>query len=428
MALPHRRRRIALLALALALALQLAPLAGCALRRLKDDLGALAQRTLVSGSVEGMAGRKTAVVVLLREEPGGGFAPVSFAVRHDDSSFLFHCEPGRYRIAAWEDKDGNLVHDAGEPVATPAEGATLVARAGERLLTVRLRFDAARGDSLLTEVHAGGVIGRERMPLKVGERARLDDPRFSAENGVLAYWQPLTFFDRFGGGIYVLDEIDPAKVPVVFVHGAAGNPQQLGPIIDGLDRARFQAWIFQYPSGARLDTIAGGFASTLEALCRKHRIGRVAIVAHSMGGLVSRATILRLAASPTAPRVSPFITISTPFGGHEAAETGVKHSPVVIPSWVDIAPGSPFLAATIGRPLPAGTEHHMLFGYRGGSTAFTGAGDGSVTFASMLLPAIQERAASVRGFDEDHVSILASPAAIARVRAILDATVQDTKR
>ena len=49
-------------------------------------------------------------------------------------------------------------------------------------------------------------------------------------------------------------------------------------------------------------------------------------VAHSTGGLVSRGYLL----------------ISTPWGGHKGAETGVKRAPVVVRVWRDMVPGSEY--------------------------------------------------------------------------------------
>jgi len=37
------------------------------------------------------------------------------------------------------------------------------------------------------------------------------------------------------------------------------------------------------------------------------------------------------------------MTINSPMGGMSSASAGVKHSPIVVPSWRDIMPGSDFL-------------------------------------------------------------------------------------
>jgi hypothetical protein len=95
---------------------------------------------------------------------------------------------------------------------------------------------------------------------------------------------------------------------------------------------------------------------------------KLAVVAHSMGGLVSRA-------SPSTTRVDDdpiglFVSYSTPWEGVASARAGVEKSPVVIDSWRDVAAGSDFLraiffqdsAAKVPRDLPEGISYHLIFG------------------------------------------------------------------
>ena len=58
------------------------------------------------------------------------------------------------------------------------------------------------------------------------------------------------------------------------------------------------------------------------------------------------------------------VSISTPWGGHAAAKSGVEHAPVVVNVWNDMAPGSAYLASLYAQPLPASTRHHLHFTFR----------------------------------------------------------------
>jgi hypothetical protein len=136
------------------------------------------------------------------------------------------------------------------------------------------------------------------------------------------------------------------------------------------------------------------------------------VVAHSMGGLVARAFVASVAARPDHSYVGELVTLSTPFGGHEAAQKGVDHAPVVVPCWLDLAAGSPFLLS-LRTPLPKAVPHHLFFSYIGGSTG-DGPTDGTVSMRSMLVPEIQQEATQVRGFAETHDTIVTS-ADVARV-------------
>ena len=109
-----------------------------------------------------------------------------------------------------------------------------------------------------------------------------------------------------------------------------------------------------------------------------------------------------------------FLTISTPWDGHAAAEIGTKRSPVVLHAWFDMAPDSPLLRSLFETQLDPATSTHLLFGYVGGSGS-----DGTVTLKSMLRPAAQQAAVRVLGFPEDHTSILASKEVIDTVNGVL---------
>jgi hypothetical protein len=58
-------------------------------------------------------------------------------------------------------------------------------------------------------------------------------------------------------------------------------------------------------------------------------------------------------------------------------------------------------------------KYHMLFGYHGDS------GDGVVPLPSQLRSEAQDEAGTIRGFDETHTGILASPEAIRYLNRLL---------
>ena len=78
-------------------------------------------------------------------------------------------------------------------------------------------------------------------PAGLGEIASLDDERFSLASGERGLWAPIDFMRDPGGGLFLLEEYDPKRLPVLFVHGIAGGASQFRELIAGLDRTRFQA-------------------------------------------------------------------------------------------------------------------------------------------------------------------------------------------
>ena len=90
-----------------------------------------------------------------------------------------------------------------------------------------------------------------------------------------------------------------------------------------------------------------------------------------------------------------------------------------------MVPAGRFLASLFAVRLPAGVEHHLMFSYRGRGRRPGAARDGTVTLASQLALPAQADAVLVRGFDEDHDSILRAPGVIAHLRealALVDAS------
>jgi pimeloyl-ACP methyl ester carboxylesterase len=118
-------------------------------------------------------------------------------------------------------------------------------------------------------------------------------------------------------------------------------------LIDALDRERFQAWFYFYPSGFNLGVpprngISGHLAALLERLQARHGFGQVAIVAHSMGGLVARGAISRYYERTGRSDIRLLISISTPWGGDVNAARA-SEAPVELPlSFSDMNPDSDY--------------------------------------------------------------------------------------
>jgi len=210
-------------------------------------------------------------------------------------------------------------------------------------------------------------------------------------------------------------------VPVLFVHGASGYPQEWTYLSSVLDRTRFQPWVFHYASGMRLQAVSDALADILDEIRDRYRVGTVVVVAHSMGGLVSRMAVGQREGTAGEGTVKLLVTLSTPWHGHAGAKLGVDHSPLVVPSWSDVAEGSPFLVALHARPLPPAVSYHLFFGYRGGDTVTIGeSSDGTVTLRSMLDRRAQEEAVGVHAFYEDHSTILRSHDVSRKLNELLD--------
>jgi hypothetical protein len=154
-----------------------------------------------------------------------------------------------------------------------------------------------------------------------------------------------------------------------------------------------------------------------------HPFDQLIMVAHSMGGMIARASINIMIQKGRAHEIPLLLlTLSTPWGGHQAAQTGLDYSPIgMVPSWIDLAPESPFQKKLFETHLPPLFHHYLLFSYKGRRSAFsTENDDGAVTLASQLHPKAQHSAEKIIGFNEDHTSILTSLTVLSELKEIFE--------
>jgi pimeloyl-ACP methyl ester carboxylesterase len=304
-------------------------------------------------------------------------------VRRRSGFWYAQVAPGCYGVGAFADSNRNYKYDD-EPVAAAVKADRLIELGpGDRREGIELVIEAdarlRKGfDPLARQIRGSGFRSHQDQLLVSlgevtveGEVADLSDPRFGPASGKLGYFDIYRFLWEVRPGIYFLEPYDPDRIPVLFVHGAVGFPRSFETLIAGLDRTRFQPWVAFYPSGSRLAQVADYLSRTVTNLELRHDFEEMAVVAHSMGGLVSRGFILRQHAEMGDDPVKLFVSISTPWAGVPSAATGVRQSPFVVPSWRDVEPESEFIAdlffedpetRTIRRPLPDQVPFYLIFG------------------------------------------------------------------
>lgn len=393
--------------------------AGCGFRTLKRDIEALAQQSALEGNVQirGEGGHPIVVAVYT-----GTKRLEDFFLLPRPAPFFFALPAGTYQLVAFEDRNRDLAYQPGEEPA--AQMTDLVLRPGERRSGLDLVLDpnAAVRIAFEVSVHAPGQRELGQMPApQLGTVVSMDDPRFTDEIAKIGLWDPLNFLTTIGAGVYFLEEYDPTKTPVLFVHGAMGHPGNWKQLVAALDRSRFQPWLVYYPTAPHLDQLGRSMVRTIAALQVKYRFPRLILVAHSMGGLVTRAALnyaMQNATDQRAVHIPAFVSISSPWGGDSAA-AAVKYAPVAAPSWLDMVPGSAFLIELPKTALPPECEYTLLFSYRGATGISGEANDGTVALASELSLPIQQQANAVMGFHETHTGILESREVADRLNAIL---------
>lgn len=257
--------------------------------------------------------------------------------------------------------------------------------------------------------------------LENGGTVQLYDEIFLKKYGEMGLWRPDAFIEKFGADIYAPEKYDPAKTPVLFVHGAGGTPRDWMYLEKKVDRQHFQPWFFYYPSGLRLKAVSDLLYYKIKHLHETYRFERLYIVAHSMGGLVARSFINRSSTDATGGILRVFLTFSTPWGGEKAAKLGVNSSPVHVASWEDMAPDSQFLDGLYQKKIPPQVNFYIFFSYGGNKRIHWAANDGTVTLQSQLDVRAKSAASRIDGFYENHMGILHSSEAGAKFEQLLAA-------
>ncbi|MGV8059523.1 MAG: esterase/lipase family protein [Smithellaceae bacterium] len=394
----------------------------CALVKLREDVQFSKDSCLLIGEIISTSPLKKPIVVVAYANSNGVLSIADYTVLFEPGQYEMLVGEGNYEIFAFEDNNGDLSYNQGEwagyygkpdKVTTQVGGAVFGL---DIILKPKMKQPTLSFANMLVQFSGG----KRKPPTSAGTLANLNDTAFSAENGLAGFWAPLEFFKRIGCNIFFIEPYDATKTPILFIHGAAGSPQDWLYFINNLDRSRYQPWVFYYPSGARLDTTSFLLRTKLYDLYRKYQFESLYIVAHSMGGLVSRSAIIENDNFHNAIKL--FVSISTPWGGEERAKTGVDKSPAVIPSWKDVVPDSEFIKRVLGTKLDPSIHYYLFFGHKGGGSLFRPNNDNTVTLESMLDLRAQSDALKVTGLNEDHVSILSSPEMMTQFKAVLSRT------
>ncbi|MEM7409955.1 MAG: alpha/beta fold hydrolase [Myxococcota bacterium] len=313
---------------------------------------------------------------------------------------------GEYFLWASEDPDRNGEMRPGERYALHPEPVSVGPELPEPHVALEL-------DHVFTghEPEFENRIVEEQL-IAAGEVASLDDPRFQPENARTHFWHPLEALEHGAVGVFYLEEYDPQRTPVLFVHGILGTASDFAWLTEHLSPERHQFWVAQYPSALPLDITAETFAFLVSELHAFHRYEQLCVVAHSMGGLVARRMMDHIG---TGVPVTGLATIASPLEGVGTARVGARWAPVAAPSWVDVAPGSAFLESLYDTPLDPTTHYRMLFTYLPGRS-----GDGVVQTASQLREEAQREAGRIRGIRDTHTGVLANEATLESLTDFLE--------
>jgi len=395
--------------------------AGCAFSKLGEDLARMEDQVhLFTGFVSSEALELHSTVIVAMDDSDANNV-ISFRMLSGEGVFEIRRTRQDSWFFAFADLNKDLRFQADEPYGWAANGGAVAPTIPETHgvdITIGAPGQPAFPEKLVDEPLEFHLRNYART--HIGSVSSMDDPLFSTAQGKKGLWQPFAFWEDGGTGLHFAQPFDKDKIPVVFIHGINASPQDFVTMIDALDTSRYQAWFVSYPSGLRLSWLARGVYQFLEVLHHQYEFDDLHIVAHSMGGLVSRGALNICSQNRSCDYVASFTTISTPWDGVASAASGVKWAPTVVPVWNDLYPQSEYVSTLFDTPLPDGLPHYLIFGFRQESFLSSGSSDGVIELSSQLRDSAQDGATSIRGFDEGHVSILHSDVVLENVLGLLE--------
>ncbi|MBN1531758.1 MAG: hypothetical protein JXA20_03765 [Spirochaetes bacterium] len=334
-------------------------------------------------------------------------SPVDYVILSRPGPFMLYLPEGDYHLFALADYDNDGVFERSEVMGQYGAPDRISVGRNEVKAGIVIRQDAQRGP-FPEEIRVRDDSSTITYQPYNGEIAKIYSQRFSAKNASAGWWAPSQFMKAFGANIYLVEKYDPAKIPVLFVHGAEGSPQNWVYFYIRLDRRRYQPWFYYYPSGIHLSLSSSLLHERLSELWRKYRFRSICIAAHSIGGLIVRSMLTRGEYRGDGRFKTLFVSFATPWSGFKSADLSVVVSGNVLPSWIDVASQSVFIKRTMRAPLPKSVKYCMFYG-RNDSVSRGGALD------ERGFRGVEETI----GVDCDHTTILSDRGVFDRFNDIL---------
>jgi pimeloyl-ACP methyl ester carboxylesterase len=177
-------------------------------------------------------------------------------------------------------------------------------------------------------------------------------------------------------------QTEGSKPLVIVIHGFNSSPLRFKKLVDAIQREKFTSGTFGYPDDQPIADSSRQLSNDLKSLAAKHPQRAIALVTHSMGGLVSRAAVEDPKLDPG--NVTTLIMVAPPSHGSLLANYsfGIDVLDHASPDsqrggasrWyaavadgmneaaVDLTPGSRFLRKLNARPRNPNIDYSIILG------------------------------------------------------------------
>jgi pimeloyl-ACP methyl ester carboxylesterase/uncharacterized protein (DUF2141 family) len=375
-------------------------LSGCSFTEIYNQTKLVDNLGTIKGMIRVTSDQKGPIIVLRFLDEDGIPVLNRSAIANEKGEYEFPSVPGQYYIAAFIDVNNDGKYQTAEHGNFYGAPTTIGIAQNKTAIveTITISGTVPRPETEFKPIDKTLAIWKN-----IGTVVSIADPRFTPENYYDGLWRPIDFLKQAEGGVFFLQEYNDNKVPVLLVHGINNGPTLWTQVIDSFSEEDFQPWVLYYPSGLRLDMISDYLVETVSQLQYKFGFSEFHVVGHSMGGLVTRSFVKKyVERNPeNLKKLGLVVTVNSPMAGIASAKTGVNLSPIVVPSWRDLAPGSDFLQAINDWNWPDEIPYHLVISYLDGDS-----GDGVVPLKSQAQWKLQTEATRIYVFNEEHTRII----------------------
>jgi pimeloyl-ACP methyl ester carboxylesterase len=332
-----------------------------------DNNAPVYNSAVIKGRITGADKGNVSTLIIAHRPAGVSGELAEYLAVNNSGAFMLYLPQGRYQLYTIADHNHNGIYENDEisgvygSFFSPKE---ISIRENELITDVVIR--TARPNSNQTNFSLESALKKKQDVVKQithnGQVLKIYHEYFSPENAQTGYWHPSSFMKVFGAHIYLAGEYNPRKIPILFIHGTEGSPQNWIYLYMRLDQSRYQPWFFYYPSGIRLSLAAALLNEELRELQEKYGFQKMGIVAHSVGGLTTRSFLTRFASDNQNNFIKLFVTFATPWSGFGIADASQILIHKSIPVWVDLGTQSPFIKTTLEDRLPPNVRHYIFYG------------------------------------------------------------------
>lgn len=388
-----------------------------ALRDVKNDLEVADALSNLTGrvSLSNEFDASSVRVLLLKKEGDFDLSLINQTSADQTGAYTIFAPPGEFFLVAYIDINNDFVFQD-ETEKAGYLGQTL---GPPKLIKVERQssheIDNIEINGLLAHTGDYQVSNKLNHPkVRTGAVVSLNDPMFSSENAFMGMMKPIEFVNTVGGGIFLFEPYDPDKIPVLMIHGIQGSVSNWESVISQMDTEKFQPFAVYFASGFRLDLISDFILKGMTKLQEQYNFNQFYVVSHSMGGLVARSFVKKYTGVEQEADIGLFATINSPMMGMDSANSGVRYSPIIIPSWRDVASGSAFINGLMQWDLPQDIPYYLFFSYESGD-----GDDGVVSLESQIPSKLQQEATRVFGFNASHAGVLSKTDFIEQFNQVL---------